>query len=88
MPITLKLFFTTDNGPDAIKLTELELMDCSDPHKYLRPAGTAVLKAYDELLMMLEGRALGLPLQLQGHFGGEYLQHNCLLTSSATCHML
>ena len=34
-------------------------MDCSDPHMYLRPAGAAVLKAYDDLLMMLEGNCVG-----------------------------
>jgi hypothetical protein len=55
--VTPRLFFTSDNGPEAIKLTPLELMDPEYIH--IQDAGAAVLRAYDDVLMMLEGDCAG-----------------------------
>ena len=56
-PITPKLFFTRDNGPEAIKLIPLELMD--PEYARIQGAGEAILRAYDDMLQMLEGDCVG-----------------------------
>jgi hypothetical protein len=52
-----RLFFTNDNGPGPVTLTQLELMSSSD--NYLQDIGGSILFSYNELLMMLEGERVG-----------------------------